>query len=435
MSRLVQAAKHYGLPKKRYTFSMHIHRVVLLSEKRKLFVRVLWTGRKSSKKKLSKDLSKRHHSKWCEGVELYNVDESISHEATIYFSSDTNQVQVKWTKITIQIRDRIDGADRIFAKFELDLSKYIDASNPHRIYYQRLNYEKSHKRAQVTFTIKSMENSDGALSDYTDNDDEEEVSQSNYTEDDYDSVASETTLNTIQNALTSKFDKFDRNINGLNGMSTKPMSLKKRHSAPNAMTAAKAHQTSNAIHSDISGQKLKVRHFRNASAITADTVSALSMRRNIRLDGMSVFRKDFQKDISPTPSSTVPSRESRESNETTITITRRNAPCATVLCAPSPSCTTSTNLQISHLDDDDSKMGTDAFVQSLPILANHNDSIQNTQNTPNMMVAPSTPSFSAGSSSHSEDLVAELRRKVRMFQDKGKKYKFKYVKLQKKVLV
>ena len=59
---------------------------------------------------------KKFKTKWCEGVENYNIDESISHEATIYFASNTNQVQSKQTKITLQIRERIDGKDQKFAK-------------------------------------------------------------------------------------------------------------------------------------------------------------------------------------------------------------------------------------------------------------------------------------------------------------------------------
>merc|ERR1712048_624021 len=142
MSRLVSAAKHYGCTKKRYKLEMHIQCVVLPTEKRKLFTRVLWTrGNSNSKNKSGKH--SHFKTKWCEGVESFNINESIFHDATLFFTSNTNQIQAKQTKITIQIRDRIDGKDIKFAKFALDLSKYINISMPNQTFYQRLNYAKN----------------------------------------------------------------------------------------------------------------------------------------------------------------------------------------------------------------------------------------------------------------------------------------------------
>ena len=105
MSRLVQAAKHYGCAKKRYKFELHIHRVVLPSEKRKLFARVLWRGRKKPKH--------RHHTKWCEGVEVYNVDERIQLCASLFINSNSKSeqcpMQSKLTKLSLHLRARSAG--------------------------------------------------------------------------------------------------------------------------------------------------------------------------------------------------------------------------------------------------------------------------------------------------------------------------------------
>eukprot|EP01083_Nonionella_stella_P245753 853858_1 len=289
MSRLVHAAKHYGCPKKRYKFEMHIHRVVLTSEKRKLFTRVLWS--RGKKKHKSKHNKPRFKTKWCEGVENYNIDESIFDEATIYFTSNTNQIQSKQTKITIQIRERIDGKDVKFAKIALDLSKYVDLSSPHRVFYQRLNYEKARKKAQLIFTIKSMEiMSDGSVSDYTDNDDDDDESHSNYTDyntDDDESVLSVATLNTIHNANANK-------------SVIKTPKTPKTHKYPSPLlnSTSKSPKTPNipAIHSNISGNKLKTRYF--------------DKQKN---------KNSTNKEKSPSPES-----NSNASNVSNITITRRN---------------------------------------------------------------------------------------------------------------
>eukprot|EP01083_Nonionella_stella_P163314 537170_1 len=381
MSRMVQAVKHYGCPKKRYKFEMHIHRVVLTSEKRKLFTRVLWTrGKKHAK-------NQRFRTKWCEGVENYKMDESVYHTATIYFTSNTNQVQSKPTTITLQIRERIDSKDVKFAKFELNLSKYVDVSSPHRVFYQRLNYEKARKKAQLIFTIKSVSlTSDGNVSDYTDNEDDEELSQSQSNLTDYDdnesSVLSVTSINTLYNANSTYDNK----------------------AYPSPVPHTKPHKTSAndlAIHSNISGHKLKHRNYKKQTKPSNQPQKQTN--RNINTE-------EKTKEVSPTPPSV---------SDVNITITRRGSN------DPSTS-HQDTEKFVRHVRSPRIQLTPKHHVNS----SGSHDRIMQLQDIIN---APSPTAQSTSVHSVPDVDVAELKKKLKLFEDKHKKYKYKYARLCKKV--
>eukprot|EP01084_Bolivina_argentea_P263463 445934_1 len=143
---ILKAAKHYGLARKQYRFEMKIHSLILPTSGNKLVTRVLWSRRKKR--------SEKYKTLWIEGIEEFKINQVITHSATIFLTSTTNQIQSKYTTISIEIKNEIcDKKYTKYCSFKIDLSDYINITMPNKIFSKHLKYKNNSgtKKAELIF--------------------------------------------------------------------------------------------------------------------------------------------------------------------------------------------------------------------------------------------------------------------------------------------
>merc|ERR1719410_3113520 len=149
---LLKAASHYGLGRKKYRFEMKVHQLILPTSANKLIARVIWSRRKKH--------SAKYQTSWIEGVEGFYFDECLKHTATIFLTATTNQIQSKYTSISIEIKQTMEEAKASkYCSFKLDLSDFINISQPKRIFGKHLKYKNSKgtKKAELILSMTSKQ--------------------------------------------------------------------------------------------------------------------------------------------------------------------------------------------------------------------------------------------------------------------------------------
>ena len=145
---------------------MKIHKVVLFAERRKLFLRVVWTRGK-------RDAA----TQWCEGVKEFKLEHTLKQHATMFIDESNKKngpvITSKDSKLYLELRDRLDGKITKYAKLSIDLSKFINLEKPNRLINKKMVFEKqrNNKQAYISITVKATakpkksSNSNGNFSD------------------------------------------------------------------------------------------------------------------------------------------------------------------------------------------------------------------------------------------------------------------------------